>query len=224
MKQCLITGGGSKFGESLTQQLLEHGYYVHLITSNPTKWQNVNNVTTIYVNWKSITLAELKLLLPKVDVLDLVFFNHNASALSQSKFQRKQLQNIKDWQQSYFVSCQLPYYLVQALSNKLQHNTKVVWMLSKLIVNPIDSEVGYSDYVGNKFTNACIMKSFAQVYPACFLGVHPDELAEKNSLEKSLSIVKLLDRSVDELNGKIFSATGTELNFNHTKNDTLEFK
>jgi hypothetical protein len=212
MKQCLITGGGSKFGKQLTERLLAHGYHVHLITSHSADWTGIQNITIIPVNWKSIIVTDIKTLIPQTDKLDLIFFNHNASSLSQEKFQRGQLQNIKDWQHSYFVACQLPFYLIQAMSDKLCPDTRVAWMLSKLIVNPVDSQVGFADYIGNKFTNACIMKSFAQSYPACFLAVHPDSLSENNS-GKAQNIVDLLDLPVKHLNGKIFSAHGTELTF-----------
>jgi len=213
MKQCLITGGGSKFGRQLTQQLLDQGFHVHLITSSASAWTNVDNITVIPVDWKSLSLADIKTLIPQCDHLDLIFFNHNASALSQSKFQRGQLQNIKDWQQSYFVACQLPFYLIQLISSRIGTDTKIAWMLSKLIADPIDSQVGFADYIGNKFTNACIMKSFAQSYPACFLGIHPDSISDHDTL-KAQGIIELITQSsVADLNGKIFSAQGKVLTF-----------
>lgn len=213
MKQCLITGGGSKFGQQLTQQLLRLGFHVYLITSNGAAWSGIEHVTVIPINWKTVSIADIKNLIPQCDQLDLIFFNHNASSLSQSKFQRGQLQSNKDWQHSYFVACQLPFYLIQSLSSRIHPNTKIAWMLSKLISDPVDSQVGFADYIGNKFTNACIMKSFSQSYSACFLGVHPDSISE-NDTSKAHDIIELITRSSTvDLNGKIFSANGTELTF-----------
>jgi NAD(P)-dependent dehydrogenase (short-subunit alcohol dehydrogenase family) len=213
MRQCLITGGGSKFGQHLTQVLLNQGFHVHLVTSSVSDWNNVDNVTVIPVDWKNINLSDIKTLIPHCDHLDLIFFNHNASSLSQQKFQRGQLQSIKDWQQSYFVACQLPFYLIQLISSRIGPDTKVAWMLSKLITNPIDSQAGFADYIGNKFTNACIMKSFAQSYPACFLGIHPDSISEHDT-SKARDVIDLITHSsVADLNGRIFSSQGKVLTF-----------
>jgi hypothetical protein len=86
-------------------------------------------------------------------------------------------------------------------------------MLSALIVNPIESQVGFADYIGNKFTNACIMKSFAQNYPACFFGIHPDGIDGADT-GKARDIIELItNSSTTELSGKILSAQGIELTF-----------
>jgi hypothetical protein len=214
MKTCLLTGGGSKFGQRLTQQLIDRDYHVHLITSTPVTWADHGNVTVVPVNWKTLDLKDLKSLLPACSTLDLIFFNHNASSLSQLKFCPGTIQNPKDWQQSYFVASQLPFYLIHALKNKICPDTKIGWMLSKLITDPTTDQVVFADYIGNKFTNACIMKSFSQNYPACFFGIHPDggvnDTAKDNT--KAQNIIELItSSSVVELHGKILSSQGIEL-------------
>jgi hypothetical protein len=119
------------------------------------------------------------------------------------------VQNPHDWQQSYFVSCQFPFYLVHALSDRINPNTKIGWMLSELIVNPVPDQVGYADYIGNKFTNACIMKSFSMNFPACFFGIHPDGGLSNQLDNKARDIVQLIDtKSIADLNGNIFSTQG----------------
>lgn len=216
MKQCLITGGGSKFGAKITEQLLAQDYHVHLITSNPTAWQDHCNVTIINVDWKTLQLSDVRKCIPAVEKLDLIFFNHNASALSQNKFKKATLQNLQDWQHSYFVACQFPFYLIHSLHKRIESTTKIGWMLSELIAHPVDSQIGYADYIGNKFTNACIMKSFALNFPACFFGIHPDGgLNEQSGLDKKAQdIVQLvLNKPTNELNGNIFSTQGEILNF-----------
>ena len=215
MKQCLITGAGTRFGRDLTFKLLDAGYYVHLITSAGKDWNLIENLSVIDVDWHSIDIKDLKSLLPQTDHLDLIFFNHNASSLSESKFKKSSIQRPQDWQHSYFVACQLPYYLIHVLNNKITPDTKIVWMLSRLIKTVTDDQVGYADYIGNKFTNACIMRSFSLMYPACFFGIHPDGKLNNNSdfKEKSQDIVTLIDnKSCQELNGCIFSTTGQLLN------------
>lgn len=216
MKHCLITGAGSRFGRALTCKLLDAGYYVHLVTSAGKEWRSVENLSVIDVDWKNIDIKNLKSLLPKTNVqFDLIFFNHNASSLSETKFKKSSIQSPKDWQHSYFVACQMPYYLIHALNNKITPQTKIGWMLSQLIKTVQNDQVGYADYIGNKFTNACIMRSFSLSYPACFFGMHPDgELeSEMDFKEKAHDIVELIDnKSVQELNGYIFSTQGKLLN------------
>jgi nucleoside-diphosphate-sugar epimerase len=111
MKNCLITGGGSKFGKKITEQLVQAGYHVYLITGS----QQVTdpNITVISVDWHELKLQDIRGIISNLPNLDLIFFNHNASALTQAKFNQNQIQNFKDWQQSYFVASQFPFYLIQ---------------------------------------------------------------------------------------------------------------
>lgn len=217
MKQCLITGGGSKFGQHLTHQLLAAGYHVHLITSN-INCEAQDNLTILPVDWKSLSMQNLRSLVPNANSLDLIFFNHNASALNKDRFVPGQLQSYKDWQHSYFVACQMPFYLVHVLANKIMPSTKICWMLSELIFDPVDSQVGFADYIGNKFTNACIMKSFSINHPGCFFGMHPDGGVGSNDDQKDIvkakHLVEFMDTTpVDQLNGNIFSTQGQLCNF-----------
>jgi NAD(P)-dependent dehydrogenase (short-subunit alcohol dehydrogenase family) len=210
VKQCLITGAGTRFGRELTLTLCESGYHVHLVTSAGDEWKSAENVTVINVDWQKIDIKNIRALLPDSTHLDLIFFNHNSSALSKMKFEKSSIQRVQDWQHSYFVACQLPYYLIHSLQRQIHSNTKIVWMLSRLIQHVEDSEVGHADYIGNKFTNACIMRAFSRSYPACFFGMHPDDLVDQSDFKaKAQGMVELINnKSVQDLNGNIFSSTG----------------
>lgn len=213
MKNCLITGGGSKFGKNITDQLLLAGYCVYLITGS-NNYQDNPDVITIPVNWKTLSLTDLRNIILTLPELDLIFFNHNSSALSQQKFSKNHIQSPKDWQQSYFVACQFPFYLIHALRDKISETTKIGWMLSELIKHPHSTQVGFADYIGNKFTNGCIMKSFSQSFPAIFFGINPESVSENLEMDihKAAGIVKLIDTCTD-LNGKIYYSTGDLFNF-----------
>jgi hypothetical protein len=213
MKTCLITGGGSKFGSKLTDQLLAVGYKVYLITGSQT-YLNNPMVTTILVDWKTLGLSDLKKIVLGLPNLDLIFFNHNSSALSQPKFQKNQLQSFKDWQQCYFVACQFPFYLIHSLRDKISTKTKIGWMLSSLIKYPQLDQVGFADYIGNKSTNNFIMKAFSQSFPAIFFGINPDSIGKDidADINKSLKIIELIESDVN-LNGKIYYANGTTFDF-----------
>jgi hypothetical protein len=218
MKQCLITGGGSKFGKKITEELIKADYFVNLVTSNEKAWSDNLDVNVIPVDWKTLGLADLKIIISNLPNLDLIFFNHNASSLNLSKFSPKQVQNLLDWQHSYFVACQFPFYLIHSLGNRISADTKIGWMLSELIKNPTDAHVGFADYIGNKFTNACIMKSFSLSFPACFFAMHPDggvsNKADGELDNKAQGIVQVIDsKSCQELSGNIFSTQGKQLLF-----------
>jgi hypothetical protein len=85
-------------------------------------------------------------------------------------------------------------------------------MLSRLIKNPVDDHVGFADYIGNKFTNFCIMRSFSINFPASFFAIHPEGGVDVNSTNKAIDIVKLIDSTDSiELNGNLFSTQGEKL-------------
>lgn len=214
MKNCLITGGGSKFGSLLTNNFINNGYHIYLVTSSPTNYHDNSNVTVIPVNWKDLNLLDIRNIISLLPNLDLIFFNHNSSALNSTKFLKNQLQNLKDWQQNYFVACQFPFYLIHALKNHISESTKIGWMLSTLIKNPVGNQIGFADYIGNKFTNACIMRSFAQQFPAIFFGINPeiigDSTVHNNNTAKN--IVDLID-TASNLNGQILYSNGSQFDF-----------
>jgi hypothetical protein len=210
MKNCLITGGGSKFGSKITEQLVQAGYHVYLLTGS--QQATDPNITVISVDWYKLNLEDLRRIILNLPNLDLIFFNHNASSLNQSKFNQNQIQSFKDWQQSYFVACQFPFYLIHLLKNKISNTTKIGWMLSELISNPVSTQIGFADYIGNKFTNGCIMKSFAQSFPSIFFGINPESVGNNHDVSKAIEIVALIEHTAD-LNGKIYYPNGTIFNF-----------
>jgi hypothetical protein len=216
MKNCLITGGGSKFGTKLTDALIFAGYHVYLITGTPDTYLNNSNVTVIPVNWKTLSLTDLRSLTINLPNLDLIFFNHNSSALNRLKFSKNQIQSFKDWQQNYFIACQFPFYLIHTINSKINKTSKIGWMLSELIKTPGSNQIGFADYIGNKFTNACIMKSFSQEFPATFFGINPDSVSQDSNADigRANSIIKLIDTTDPEhLNGKILYSTGDLFDF-----------
>jgi len=210
MKNCLITGGGSKFGSKITEQLVQAGYHVYLLTGS--QQATDPNITVISVDWYKLNLEDLRRIILNLPNLDLIFFNHNASSLSQAKFNQNQIQSFKDWQQSYFVACQFPFYLIHLCKNKISNTTKIGWMLSELISNPVSTQIGFADYIGNKFTNGCIMKSFAQSFPSIFFGINPESIGNNHDVSKAVEIVELIEHTAD-LNGKIYYPNGTIFNF-----------
>jgi len=214
-KQCVILGGGSKLGADLTREFLDQGYRVRLITSNPSQWQKTDLLDVVPVDWKTMNITDIGKIMSDLEPIDVLFFNQNSSALCQGSFSARSLQNLRHWQQSYFVVCQLPFFLIHALKNKIHKDSKIGWMLSILIRHPIDREIGHADYIGNKFTNACIMKSFSLQNHGNFFGMHPDGIIDdQDSVDKARNIVKFIDQTPSAtLNGQIFSHSGQILDW-----------
>lgn len=215
-KHCVLVGCGSKFGAYMTKCFIDQGYQITLVTSHAQLWKNIKDVNVISVDWKTLAISDLKRLLPASDHVHAVIFNQNSSALSAEKFMPNQMQNPKHWQQSYFVACQFPYFYIQLLNKKLTQDSKIIWMLSQLIQAPMIDHIGFADYVGNKFTNACVMKSFSLKHPSCFFAVFPEGGTQHDARIKAQGITALaMTQDRERLNGKIFDSQGQELDFFH---------
>ena len=70
----------------------------------------------------------------------------------------------KNWTQSYWLSCQMPYVLIKTLENKLDDDCKIGWMLSSYIDKDKSGVLDHPDYSGYKFTNYLIMKNYSKKY------------------------------------------------------------
>lgn len=201
----LLVGCGSKFGLKLLQALLDNNCTVYSITGSAIEpHERLHQLT---VDWNTYNQATVESFLKTLPELDLVFFNQNATALSdksydsQSKLELLKLE--KHWAQSYFSSCILPFHIVH--SAKLKAESKVVWMLSSYIYN--HEQIKYADYLGNKFQNYITMKNFSQTNRACFMGINPDNL--NNGFELK-DVITLLEQHNPALNGKVVYFDGTE--------------
>ena len=70
------------------------------------------------------------------------------------------------------MSCQLPYFIIQTLGEKVPNDAKIGWMLSSYIDKNKAGVSDHADYSGYKFTNYLVMKNFNKKYE-CF-GINPD--------------------------------------------------
>ena len=208
MKQALVLGGGSKFGARLTMALTNRDYHVHVITSHADGW-NWPQVTTRPVDWHTVNITDIRGLIQDLPNLDLIFFNHNACSMSQQVFEPGVLHDPRAWSQSYFVACQLPFYLIQSLKSRIGPHTRIGWMLSQLIARPQPPYLGLVDYMGNKFTNACMIRAFAQSYPAVFFGINPDQpINTEDDSQLANRIIDIAEWPAQRLNGGLWNTQG----------------
>jgi hypothetical protein len=223
IKQALLVGCGSKFGLQLLTQLLAQGWRIYSISGSDINIDNPNLIH-LKVNWKTLRITDIEKFLRTLPNLDLVFFNQNSSALSQRIFTELETLELwtleKNWAQAHFVSCILPLHIIQTLKQRCNKNTKVAYMLSCYAYsNPRElKELGFADYIANKYQNYIIMKNLSLNHPAYFFGINPEKLQELTDDVKLLELTTFIDGDKD-INGKVFYLDGSEdTNFNIINN------
>lgn len=198
MKTALLVGCGKNNSKSIVEACEDAGYEVI----------NIGSVGTYKIEWKELHITDLHKILAKVkNKIDFVFFNQNASTLNPQDFTTDidtldLWAKIKAWQHSYWLSSQLPFFVIKTLGKKLRPKAKLGWMLSDFINTDTQGVETYPDYSGNKYTNYTIMKSFANTEFDTF-GISPD-FAETDSAQKLYKIIKeICDGKI--CNGEVFS-------------------
>lgn len=217
-KNCLLIGCGSKFGLELLEYLLGNGYNIHSISGSKLEYTNVNH---LQIDWKTLNIAQLEKFLKELPEMDLVFFNQNSSALNFNDFIKNKntvelWQLEKNWSQSYFVSCILPFHIIHTL--KSIH--KVGWMISPLIYHHDSKQIGFADYIGNKYQNYLILKNFSKQIQSICIGLNPDKLLSIVDDVRITNMVNFIESADKETSGRVFFLDGTEdTNFNKFNND-----
>ena len=201
MKQALLIGCGNQRGERIVNGCIEAGYSVTNIGSGASAIQTVNNIK---IEWKDLDIIKLHKILVKINhKVDFIFFNQNASSLSNIDFtQPKNTLDtwglVKSWGHSYWLSCQLPYFLIKTLEKNLHHETIIGWMLSSYIDKNKEGVETHPDYSGNKYTNYMLMKNFNTKYQ-CF-GINP----EFETTDKIQPLIKEICSGNKKCDGKLF--------------------
>ena len=162
-------------------------------------------------------IAQIEKFLKKLPDIDLIFFNQNSSALNSDDFiKNKSTLNLwqleKEWNQAYFVSCILPFHVIHTL--KIVH--KVVWMLSPLCYHHPDGQIGFADYIGNKYQNYLILKNFSKQNQSIFIGLNPDKLLSSSDDVRIKQMVRFIESINKTANGRVFFLDGNE-DINFTK-------
>jgi NAD(P)-dependent dehydrogenase (short-subunit alcohol dehydrogenase family) len=202
-KNILIVGGGSKFGNELTNIFKQKNYKIHIITGSAIGDTDTN---VLKVDWETCNIQHFEKFLKNLPNLDLVIFNQNAPSLTKDCLIFDSTRTIevwkrtKIWTQSHYVNCILPVHLLNSLSNKLQSESSVVWMLSTAMF----SLIGPPDYIGYKFQNYVLMKNFAQYNPQKYIGVCPGHLINENYKAKSQILSNFLENLTKIDSGKFF--------------------
>jgi hypothetical protein len=173
MKQALTIGCGSGNGSVIIDTLLEKGYKVINVgtSSHP-------GATNIQVKWSELQITNLHKLVKPDGNLDFVFFSQNGSSLNSDNFDFANTDMlyawklVKDWQQTHWISCQMPFLLLHTLKKHLTADTKIGWMLSSTMKWTNLNAEKYPDYSSQKYFNYLAMQGTGKHYQT--FGIMPD--------------------------------------------------
>lgn len=206
MKQALLFGCGSKNGIPIIDSCLDTNYHVTNIGSSA---YNKKEVTNIQIKWQSLDIPFLHKTLKFNHKIDFVFFNQNVSSLDIQDFKKNRYdtlslwKQIKDWTNSYWLSCQLPFITIHTIQKNLTHDSKIGWMLSNYINFKQKDVENYPDYSSNKYTNYLIMKNFGQQFKAKTFGINP-QFTTNNSSQKLYQLITDILNNKQNINGQMF--------------------
>tara|TARA_Y100000748_G_scaffold196728_1_gene164794 strand:+ start:833 stop:1447 length:615 start_codon:yes stop_codon:yes gene_type:complete len=201
MTNAVLIGCGGKNVKPIVDACI--GRFTKIYNIGSTELHNDKiTVTNIKVDWKTFHLAELHKTCKDIEDVGFMFFNQNGSSLNGADFDRSigvvdTIVKIKSWTQSHWISCQMPFAIIQHLAPKFTKDVKLGWMLSGFIDYRKKDVYSYPDYSANKFTNYVIMKSFSKTFN-CF-GIDPD--FTKQNLPEFLNTIF---ENNENYNGKVF--------------------
>lgn len=187
MKQALTVGCGGGTSSAIVDTLIQNGYSVTNIgaTANA-KCKNIK------IQWKDLQVSNLHKISRFNEQFDFVFFNQNGSSLDQVAFDPVNSDTlttwklIKDWQHTHWISCQMPFLLLNNLRKNLTPESKIGWMLSSTMFWDRENSDQFPDYSSQKYFNYLSMKCFGKHYQT--FGIMPN-FSAPGSIEKLKNIV-----------------------------------
>ena len=194
MKQALIIGGASENGRVILDALLENNFKIVNVGSSVYEHDDVTNIK---INWNDIDIEFVQKCFSKFDTkFDFVFFNQNSSSLNKDDYSvdhddiLEVWTRVKDWSNSHWLSCQLPFLILHTIRNNLSADSKVGWMLSGYMDYTNPGSIDHTDYSSFKYFNYLSMKSFGLVNKFKTFGIYPTFTDPTNGQSKLKDIIK----------------------------------
>lgn len=209
----LLVGGGSKWGRLFTGYLSDQGCSIDLITSTGV---NSNNVINHKVDWNTLSLSDLDTIVANLsnDTYDLIFFNQNSGGGPNDRYFAPGLDaSLEGWNKSFWVDCQLPYYLIKKLESKITKQTKIGWMLTGLINSEQSEQWKYGGYASAKTANLHLMRSFSQYNTGIYFCVQPIWFPPGEELDDCKRIYDVIKNLTPEDNSRILMKDGSEWDY-----------
>jgi len=194
MKYALLVGCGTGKGAVITDALLDNNYQVTNIGS--TGHPGANN---IILDWSSVDIPFIHKNCQFDTPIDFVFFNQNSVSLRQENFNLAHADTltswrlVKDWSHSLWLSCQLPFIVLNTIKNNLHDKSSVGWMLSGYMKYTSAGNARHADYSSFKYFNYLQMQCFNQENNFKTFGIFPDFSADSSSKKLYNVIVEVLN-------------------------------
>lgn len=176
-KNALVFGCGGKNGRTIIDVLLENKFNVTNVGQSSHISSNVKNINIL---WKDLNIKKIHDICLIDDPVHFLFFNQNSSSLSIDDFATNNYKKlthwkrIKDWSNSLWLSCQLPYITIHNLEKNLSKDSTVGCMVSSYIdYNKVGTE-DHPDYSSFKYFNYLSMKCFGEKNNFKTFGIQPD--------------------------------------------------
>lgn len=209
----LLVGAGSKWGKLFTEYLSDHDCNIDLITSTGVDCKNVVNHK---VDWNKLSITDLDIILANLskDTYDLVFFNQNSGGGPNDRYFSPGIDiSIDTWTKSFWIDCQMPYYLIKKISLKIADTTKIGWMLTGLINSEQADQWKYGGYASAKTTNLHLMRSFSQFNRGIYFCLQPIWFPSGDEIKDCESIYKVIYRLSRDDNGRVIMKDGSDWNY-----------
>lgn len=206
----LLIGAGSKWGAFFTEYLSDQGCNIDLVTSTGIDNENVVNHK---VDWNSFSLSDIDVLAANLskEQYDLIFFNQNSGGGPNDRYFASGLDaSLEGWNKSFWLDCQLPYYLIKKLQSKITEQTKIGWMLTGLINSIEEQQWKYGGYASAKTTNLHIMRSFSQYNTGIYFCLQPIWFPPGEEMIDCENIFKVIKNITKNDNGKVFLKNSQE--------------
>ena len=205
----LLVGTGANWGLVFTKYIADQGHTVDLVTSKELSYDNVN---VIKINWDAseVEIDQINANL-KNNQYDIIFFNQNSYGVpSELDFTKERDASKQNWNNAYWINCQLPYYMLKGLSNSIHENTKIGWMLTGLIDGKQVAMRKYAGYASVKSTNLHLMRGFSLHHPGIFFCINPIWFPKEELSKDAEQIFSVITKLQSTDNGKVFNKDGNE--------------
>lgn len=193
MKNALLVGCGTGKGALICDALLDNNFNVTNIGS--TEHPGADN---IIIDWESVDIPFVHKNCQFDTAIDFIFFNQNSSSLRQGNFNLTETDTltswrlVKNWTQSLWLSCQLPFIVLHTVKNNLHAETNVGWMLSGYLKYNSLGNTQHADYSSYKYFNYLQMQCFNQENNFKTFGIYPDFSIDDSSEKLYNVIVEVL--------------------------------
>lgn len=206
----LLIGAGSKWGRLFTEYLSDQECSIDLITSTGVESKNVINHM---VDWNKLSITDLDIIAANLtrDTYDLIFFNQNSGGGPNDRYFSPGLDiSLDAWSKSFWIDCQMPYYLIKKISSKITDSTRIGWMLTGLINSEQSEQWKYGGYACSKTSNLHLMRSFSQYNKGIYFCLQPIWFPPGEEVQDCKSIFQTLKKLSADDNGRIVMKNGSD--------------